>query len=82
LVLTGRADEQSQIDVLEGGADDYLSKPFHRGVLLARAANLVLRHRAEQRASRLTAELDSLLKVAAEQREALEKASNNEPAGV
>ena len=58
LVLTGRADEQSQIDVLEGGADDYLSKPFHRGVLLARAANLVLRHRAEQRASRLTAELE------------------------
>ena len=58
LVLTGRADEQSQIDVLEGGADDYLAKPFHRGVLLARAANLVLRHRAEQRASRLTAELE------------------------
>jgi CheY-like chemotaxis protein len=58
LVLTGRADDDSQVEALESGADDFLSKGVQVPVLLARAANLVARRRAELQASRLTAELE------------------------
>ncbi|MGM3174838.1 two-component system response regulator KdpE [Dickeya lacustris] len=36
LVLSARADEQDKIDALDAGADDYLTKPFGIGELLAR----------------------------------------------
>ncbi|TKI05538.1 two-component system response regulator KdpE [Martelella alba] len=36
LVLSARSDEQDKIDALDAGADDYLTKPFGIGELLAR----------------------------------------------
>jgi two-component system KDP operon response regulator KdpE len=36
VVLSARADEQDKIDALDAGADDYLTKPFGIGELLAR----------------------------------------------
>ena len=41
LMLTARDDKPSIIKLLNGGADDYLSKPFDLGELLARAKALV-----------------------------------------
>ncbi|MEI7186314.1 two-component system response regulator KdpE [Dickeya dianthicola] len=36
IVLSARTDEQDKIDALDAGADDYLTKPFGIGELLAR----------------------------------------------
>ncbi|MER7502718.1 response regulator [Nonomuraea pusilla] len=36
VVLSGRADSQDKIDALDAGADDYVTKPFGIGELLAR----------------------------------------------
>ena len=43
LILTARDEAQSIIKLLNAGADDYLSKPFDLGELLARAKALVRR---------------------------------------
>ncbi len=43
LVLSARSDEQDKIDALDIGADDYLTKPFGVGELLARV-RVALRH--------------------------------------
>jgi len=45
LVLSARARENDKIDALDAGADDYLTKPFGMGELLARI-RVALRHRA------------------------------------
>lgn len=36
IILTGRTDKDSLVKALDAGADDYLTKPFHRGELIAR----------------------------------------------
>ena len=36
IVLSARVGEQDKIEALDGGADDYLTKPFGVGELLAR----------------------------------------------
>lgn len=36
IVLSGRIEESSQIEALDGGANDYVTKPFRPGELLAR----------------------------------------------
>ncbi|NJO05803.1 MAG: response regulator [Chloroflexaceae bacterium] len=36
IILSARSDEQQKIDALDEGADDYLTKPFSTGELLAR----------------------------------------------
>ena len=36
LMLTSAADQDKKVDLLERGAADYITKPFHRGELLAR----------------------------------------------
>lgn len=46
LMLTARHDEADKIKGLEAGADDYLTKPFGTGELLARARALTRRARA------------------------------------
>lgn len=43
LILTARGDVPSTIRLLNAGADDYLSKPFDLGELLARAKALIRR---------------------------------------
>ena len=45
IMLTARAEEQDKINGLEGGADDYITKPFSPRELLARI-NAVLRRSA------------------------------------
>lgn len=49
IFLTARAGTEARIESLEAGADDYLTKPFNEGELLARVRNL-LRARAQERA--------------------------------
>lgn len=43
IVLSARGFEQAKVDALEAGADDYLTKPFGTGELLARI-KVALRH--------------------------------------
>jgi two-component system KDP operon response regulator KdpE len=43
LVLSARADSRDKIDALDAGADDYVSKPFDMGELLARLRALLRR---------------------------------------
>ena len=45
VVLSARAREQAKIDALDAGADDYVTKPFGIGELLARV-RVALRHSA------------------------------------
>lgn len=44
LVLSARTEEQDKISALDAGADDYLTKPFGVGELLARVRVLLRRH--------------------------------------
>jgi two-component system KDP operon response regulator KdpE len=44
VILSARAQEKDKIDALDAGADDYLTKPFGMGELLARI-RVALRHR-------------------------------------
>lgn len=44
LMLTALGGVDDRVDGLNGGADDYLAKPFHTGELLARIRSLVRRH--------------------------------------
>ncbi len=53
IFLTGRDDEERHIQALTVGGDDFMAKPFTPPVLVARIANLVHRHRAEQEVQRL-----------------------------
>jgi two-component system KDP operon response regulator KdpE len=46
IVLSAREQEADKVRALDGGADDYLTKPFGGGELLARIRE-ALRHRAE-----------------------------------
>jgi two-component system, OmpR family, alkaline phosphatase synthesis response regulator PhoP len=45
LILTAREDTPSKVKALDGGADDYLAKPFDVPELLARARALIRRSR-------------------------------------
>ena len=47
LVLSARAQERSKIEALDAGADDYVTKPFGVGELLARV-RVALRHATRQ----------------------------------
>ena len=50
LVLTARDEKESVIAVLNAGADDYVSKPFDLGELLARAKALIRRGKGQSAA--------------------------------
>lgn len=50
IVLSARSAEQSKIEALDAGADDYLTKPFGLGELLARI-RVALRHAASHGAA-------------------------------
>jgi two-component system, OmpR family, KDP operon response regulator KdpE len=47
IVVSARGREQDKIDALDAGADDYLTKPFSAGELLARV-RVALRHAASR----------------------------------
>ncbi|MBL7774420.1 MAG: response regulator transcription factor [Saprospiraceae bacterium] len=49
LMLTSCSDDQDKIAGLELGADDYVTKPFHAGELLARVRSILRRTRGERR---------------------------------
>ncbi|MFC3532766.1 response regulator [Vogesella facilis] len=53
LVLSARSDEADKIAALDAGADDYLTKPFGVGELLARVRALTRRHARQLDASPL-----------------------------
>jgi two-component system KDP operon response regulator KdpE len=48
LVISARGQEDSKVKALDGGADDYLTKPFGAGELMARL-RVALRHAAASR---------------------------------
>jgi two-component system, OmpR family, KDP operon response regulator KdpE len=48
IVLSARVDESDKIEALDAGADDYLTKPFGVGELLARVRAMVRRKAAVQ----------------------------------
>ena len=53
VLLTARADEESKVEGLETGADDYLYKPFSAAELLVRVENLIeIRRLLHQRFNR------------------------------
>jgi two-component system KDP operon response regulator KdpE len=47
VVLSARGREQDKVEALDAGADDYLTKPFGMGELLARV-RVAVRHKAAQ----------------------------------
>src|SRR5574342_1388058 len=51
IVISAREQEQDKVRALDAGADDYLTKPFSAGELLARI-RVALRHAARQKAGR------------------------------
>ncbi|MBX3199301.1 MAG: response regulator [Labilithrix sp.] len=52
IVISARGQESDKIDALDAGADDYLTKPFSVGELLARI-RVALRHVAESASGRV-----------------------------
>ena len=56
LVLSARAREHAKIEALDAGADDYLTKPFGVGELLARL-RVALRHRSSTKSGSTTLRL-------------------------
>lgn len=60
IVLSARGDERAKIDALDLGADDYVTKPFGIGELVARI-RAALRHRVQQQGGEPVYERDGLL---------------------
>src|SRR5579885_1799876 len=59
IVLSARGQERDKVEALESGADDYLTKPFGAGELLARL-KVALRHRRKPEAQEQAFEHDGL----------------------
>ncbi|GAB3408349.1 two-component system response regulator KdpE [Erwinia aphidicola] len=56
IVLSARSDEQDKIAALDAGADDFLTKPFGVGELMARV-RVALRHRPAQSSDSLSSQV-------------------------
>ena len=59
IVVSARGMEQEKVAALDEGADDYLTKPFHAGELLARI-RVALRHKSGMIKQEAAFELDGL----------------------
>ncbi len=59
LVLTSRDDDRSKVAALDGGADDYITKPFSIPELLARMRT-ALRHRVQEQGGRPAVQVGEL----------------------
>jgi len=57
VVLSAKADDALRVQLLRGGAQDYLTKPFYVEEVLARVGGLIARKRAEEEARRLSLQL-------------------------
>ena len=71
VILTARADEQSKMQALDAGANDFLAKPFSSMELRARVENLLAMSKAERDLSRRTRELQAALDDLEDSREQL-----------
>lgn len=60
IILTARGREQDKIALLDGGADDYLTKPFGVGELMARMRVVMRRGSAAQRSDEPVVALGAL----------------------
>lgn len=60
IVLSARAQERTKIEALGAGADDYVTKPFSMGELLARV-RVALRHRVRSRDGDVALRFDGVL---------------------
>jgi two-component system sensor histidine kinase/response regulator len=67
LILTALSDQNTLRKAVDAGADDYLTKPVHRGELLLRVRSLLLLRRMQRELSEknelLTAQRDELLRL-------------------
>ena len=63
IVLSARTEERDKVSALDLGANDYITKPFGTGELLARvrASLRIARHHAQETAAIGTFELDDLI---------------------
>lgn len=59
IFLTARAGTGARIESLEAGADDYLTKPFDQGELLARVRNVLHARKQERELERLNQRLEA-----------------------
>ena len=63
LILSGRGALEDKVEGLKCGADDYLTKPFHKGELIARVQSLVRRSKGHSdltiRIGRLAIDIDA-----------------------
>lgn len=66
VVLTAKIDEALRVELLRGGAQDFLGKPFSTAELRARVANLVSKKRAEDAVRQSRAELDGIVSISAD----------------
>ncbi|MDW5613186.1 response regulator transcription factor [Mycolicibacterium sp. D5.8-2] len=48
ILLTARSDIESKVDALRGGADDYITKPFHPTEVIARVDAVLRRTKGEE----------------------------------
>ncbi|HUH12348.1 MAG TPA: response regulator, partial [Longimicrobiales bacterium] len=59
IFLTARAGTEARVDSLQAGADDYLTKPFPGGELLARVRNLIKARKQERALAELSRRLEA-----------------------
>jgi two-component system torCAD operon response regulator TorR len=59
IIVSGKTDPMDKILCLETGADDYVTKPFHERVLLARVRAVLRRHQANEPTQRSEPQAES-----------------------